>query len=146
MYESLKICHQCRDRLADTQGQPFMIEDPKISRPANLAVYDDGQGNSFEHVRKIMGEDMEALIHHFKLVSEGITVPAGQAYVAIESPKGELGCHVVSDGGTHPYRIHLRDPGFHHLQALPAMCEGGMLSDVVAAVGSIDPVLGGVDR
>ena len=146
MYESLKICRQCRDRLADTQGQPFMIEDPKISRPANLAVYNDGQGNSFEHVRKIMGEDMESLIHHFKLVTEGIKVPAGQAYVATESPKGELACHVVSDGGTHPYRVHLRDPGFHHLQALPAMCEGGMLSDIVVAVGSIDPVLGGVDR
>ncbi|HHY07617.1 MAG: NADH-quinone oxidoreductase subunit D [Lawsonella sp.] len=146
MAQSLRICRQCRDRLADTEGQPFMIDDPKIARPAKLAIYDDGQGNSNEHIRRIMGEDMEGLIHHFKLVTEGFKVPAGQAYIALESPKGELGCHVVSDGGTHPYRVHMRDPGFHNLQALPAMCEGGMLSDIVVGIGSIDPVLGGVDR
>jgi len=114
--------------------------------PAQLTVGPDGQGNSFEHVKHIMGESMEALIHHFKTVTEGFRVPAGQAYVAIESPKGELGCHVVSDGGTRPYRVHMRDPGFNHLQSAPAMCEGGMISDVVVAVGSLDPVLGGVDR
>ena len=93
-----------------------------------------------------MGQDMEALIHHFKLVTEGFKVPAGQAYVELESPKGIIGCHVVSDGGTHPYRVHMRDPAFHAIQALPALCEGGTLSDVVVAISSIDPVLGGVDR
>ncbi len=93
-----------------------------------------------------MGQSMEALIHHFKLVTEGFRVPAGQAYVPIESAKGELGCHVVSDGGTRPYRVHLRDPSFHHLQAVSVLCEGGNLADVIPAIASIDPVIGGVDR
>jgi NADH-quinone oxidoreductase subunit D len=93
-----------------------------------------------------MGESMEALIHHFKLVTEGFRVPPGQAYVPVESPRGELGAHVVSDGGTRPYRVHLRDPSFTNLQAVPALTEGGMISDVVASVASIDPVMGGVDR
>ena len=93
-----------------------------------------------------MGESMEALIHHFKLVTEGFRVPAGQAYVPIESPKGELACHVVSDGGTKPFRVHMRDPGFNHLQSVPIQCEGGMLADIVVAIGSLDPVMGGVDR
>ena len=146
IFESLKIAKQVRDRLRETMGQPFMIEDPKISRPAHLIVHKDGQGNSYEHVKKIMGQDMESLIHHFKLVTEGFKVPAGQAYVEIEGPKGTTGCHVVSDGGTHPYRMHIRESCFHNLQALPALCEGGMLSDVVVAISSIDPVLGGVDR
>src|SRR5262245_66509572 len=82
----------------------------------------------------------------FKLGTEGFRVPAGQAYVPVESPKGELGCHVVSDGGTRPYRAHLRDPSFHHLQAVSALCEGGLLADVIPAIASIDPVIGGVDR
>ena len=86
-----------------------------------------------------MGQSMEALIHHFKLVTEGFRVPAGQAYVPIESPKGELGCHVVSDGGTRPYRVHIRDPSFHHLQSLAALCEGGMLADVIPAIGQHRP-------
>jgi len=89
---------------------------------------------------------MEALIHHFKLVTEGFRVPPGQAYVPIESPRGELGAHVVSDGGTRPFRAHFRDPSFTNLQAMPVMCEGGMVSDVVVAVASLDPVMGGVDR
>jgi NADH-quinone oxidoreductase subunit D len=89
---------------------------------------------------------MEALIHHFKLVTEGFRVPAGQAYVPVESPKGELGCHVVSDGGTRPYRAHFRDPSFANLQSAPAMAEGGQIADVIVAVASIDPVMGGVDR
>ena len=93
-----------------------------------------------------MGESMEALIHHFKLVTEGFRVPAGQVYAVVESPRGELGCHLVSDGGTRPYRAHLRDPSFTHLQALAAMCEGGMVADVIAAVASLDPIMGGVDR
>ncbi|MBI4900633.1 MAG: NADH-quinone oxidoreductase subunit D [Actinobacteria bacterium] len=146
MEESLKIVEQCYDRLAATTGQPVMVEDPKYAWPAQLTVGPDGQGNSNEKIKHIMAESMEALIHHFKTVTEGFRVPAGQAYVAIESPKGELGCHLVSDGGTRPYRVHVRDPGFNHLQAAPAMCEGAMISDVVVAVASLDPVLGGVDR
>jgi NADH-quinone oxidoreductase subunit D len=89
---------------------------------------------------------MEALIHHFKLVTEGFRVPAGPVYVPIESPRGEMGYHIVSDGGTRPYRVHVRDPSFVNLQAVPAMTEGSMISDVIAAVASVDPVMGGVDR
>jgi NADH-quinone oxidoreductase subunit D len=146
MSESLKIVEQCYKKLESTTGQPFMSPDPKIGMPGDLSLGPDGQGTSFAHTKKIMGQSMEALIHHFKLVSEGFKVPVGQVYQTIESPKGELGCHLVSDGGTRPYRVHLRDPGFHHLQSVPLLCEGGMISDVVVAVASIDPVLGGVDR
>ena len=89
---------------------------------------------------------MEALIHHFKLVTEGFRVPAGQVYLPVESPRGELGCHAVSDGSTRPFRVHFRDPSFTNLQSLAAMTEGGMVADVIAAVASIDPVMGGVDR
>lgn len=143
MSESLKIVEQCLDRL---QPGPVMVEDKKIAWPAQLSVGADGQGNSVEHIKHIMAESMEALIHHFKLVTEGFTVPPGQAYVAVESPRGELGAHVVSAGGTRPYRVHFRDPSFNNLQATAAMSEGSMVSDVVAAVASIDPVMGGVDR
>jgi NADH-quinone oxidoreductase subunit D len=146
MWESLKIVRQAADRLEASTGQPVMVDDPKIAWPAQLALGPDGQGNSHEHIKHIMGQSMEALIHHFKLVTEGFRVPAGQAYVPIESPKGEIGCHVVSDGGTRPYRAHMRDPGFNHLQSVPIQCEGGMLADVVVAIGSLDPVMGGVDR
>ena len=103
-------------------------------------------GNSLEHVAKIMGQSMEALIHHFKLVTEGFRVPAGQVYVAIEAPRGELGAHVVSDGGTRPYRVHYREPSFINLQAIPAVAEGGLLADVIAGGASLDPVMGGCDR
>jgi NADH-quinone oxidoreductase subunit D len=143
MTESLKIVEQCLDRLAPG---PVMVEDKKIAWPAQLALGSDGLGNSLDHIRKIMGTSMEALIHHFKLVTEGFRVPAGQVYVAVESPRGELGVHMVSDGGTRPYRVHYRDPSFTNLQAVAAMCEGGMVADVIAAVASIDPVMGGVDR
>ena len=146
MWESLRIVKQCVERLDASTGEPVMVDDPKIAWPSQLATGPDGQGNSHEHIKHIMGESMEALIHHFKLVTEGFRVPAGQAYVPIESPKGELGCHVVSDGGTRPYRVHMRDPGFNHLQSVPIQCEGGMLADIVVAVGSLDPVMGGVDR
>ncbi|WP_067914972.1 NADH-quinone oxidoreductase subunit D [Actinomadura rubrobrunea] len=145
MEESLKIVEQCVDRLHSVKG-PVMIEDKKIGWPAQLAIGADGMGNSPRHIAHIMGTSMEALIHHFKLVTEGFRVPAGQAYAAIEAPRGELGVHVVSDGGTRPYRVHFRDPSFTNLQAVPAMCEGGMVADVIAAVASIDPVMGGVDR
>ena len=143
MQQSLKIVEQCLDRL---QPGPVMVEDKKIAWPAQLSIGSDGQGNSLEHIRHIMGESMEALIHHFKLVTEGFNVPAGQVYSAVESPRGELGVHIVSDGGTRPYRVHYRDPSFTNLQAVAAMCEGGQVADVIAAVASIDPVMGGVDR
>jgi NADH-quinone oxidoreductase subunit D len=143
MKESLKIVEQCLDRL---EPGPVMVEDKKIAWPAQLALGSDGLGNSLEHIRKIMATSMEALIHHFKLVTEGFAVPAGQVYTAVESPRGELGCHMVSDGGTRPYRVHLRDPSFTNLQAVSAMCEGGLVADVIAAVASLDPILGGVDR
>ena len=147
--ESLKLVEQCLDRLADRSNiadDPVMIQDAKIGWPARLSLGPDGMGPSPEHIAHIMGQSMEGLIHHFKLVTEGFRVPAGQAYVAIESPKGELGCHVVSDGGTKPYRAHLRDPSFHHMQAVSMLCEGGNLADVIPAIASIDPVIGGVDR
>ena len=143
MEQSLNIVEQCLDRL---QPGPVMVEDKKIAWPSQLSIGSDGQGNSLEHIRHIMGESMEALIHHFKLVTEGFQVPAGQVYSAIESPRGELGVHIVSDGGTRPYRVHYRDPSFTNLQATAAMCEGGQIADVIAAVASIDPVMGGVDR
>jgi NADH-quinone oxidoreductase subunit D len=148
MDESLKIIEQCLDRLSAGRpdDDPVMIRDAKIGWPARLSLGPDGLGPAPDHIAHIMGESMEALIHHFKLVTEGFRVPAGQVYAAVESPRGELGCHLVSTGGTRPYRAHLRDPSFTHLQALAAMCEGGMVADVIAAVASIDPVLGGVDR
>ncbi|HUY51576.1 MAG TPA: NADH-quinone oxidoreductase subunit D [Streptosporangiaceae bacterium] len=146
--ESLKIVEQCAERLAGPRpdNDPVMIADPKIGWPARLALGPDGLGNSPDHIAHIMGQSMEALIHHFKLVTEGFRVPPGQVYAAIESPRGELGCHAVSDGGTRPYRAHFRDPSFTNLQAVAAMAEGGMVADVIAAVASIDPVMGGVDR
>jgi NADH-quinone oxidoreductase subunit D len=143
MGESLKIVEQCLDRL---RPGPVMAEDKKIAWPADLKLGKDGLGQSPEHVRTIMDSSMESLIHHFKLVTEGFRVPAGQVYSAVESPRGELGVHMVSDGGAHPFRVHYRDPSFTNLQSVAAMCEGGMLSDVIAAVASIDPVMGGVDR
>ncbi len=93
-----------------------------------------------------MGTSMEALIHHFKLVTEGFRVPVGQAWQTVEHPRGELGVHLVSDGGTRPYRAHFRDPSFSNLQSMSIMSEGGQLADVVVTLASLDPVLGGVDR
>ncbi|QYN35219.1 NADH-quinone oxidoreductase subunit D [Pseudonocardia sp. DSM 110487] len=143
IHESLKIIEQAAAKM---EPGPVMIADRKIAWPAQLSVASDGMGNSLEHVRKIMGQSMESLIHHFKLVTEGFSVPAGQVYTAVESPRGELGYHLVSDGGTRPVRVHVRDPSFVNLQTMPAMSEGGMVADVIAAVASIDPVMGGVDR
>jgi NADH-quinone oxidoreductase subunit D len=148
MDQSLRIIEQCVDRLAGSRpaDDPVMIRDAKIGWPAQLALGPDGLGNSPDHIAHIMGQSMEALIHHFKLVTEGFRVPAGQVYTAVESPRGELGCHAVSDGGTRPFRVHYRDPSFTNLQAVSAMAEGGMVADVIVAVASIDPVMGGVDR
>lgn len=145
-YQSLKIVEQALDRLDRSEGEPVMVADKKIAWPAQLAVGGDGQGNSLEHIKKIMGTSMESLIHHFKLVTEGFRVPVGQAWQTVEHPRGELGVHVVSDGGTRPYRAHFRDPSFNNLQGVSVMCEGGQVADVVVAVASLDPVLGGVDR
>ena len=146
MSESLKIVEQCLQRLEQIGPGEVMISDKKLAWPADLELGPDGLGNSPAHIARIMGKSMEGLIHHFKLVTEGIRVPAGQVYTAVESPRGELGVHMVSDGGTRPYRVHYRDPSFTNLQAVAATCEGGMVADVIAAVASIDPVMGGVDR
>ncbi|MGI8879447.1 MAG: NADH-quinone oxidoreductase subunit D [Jatrophihabitans sp.] len=143
MHESLRIVQQVLDRL---EPGPVVVDDPKIAWPAKLSLGPDGMGTSPEHVAKIMNTSMESLIHHFKLVTEGFRVPAGQVYSAVESPRGELGAHVVSDGGTRPYRVHFREPSFVNLQATRVLAEGGMVADVIASVASIDPVMGGVDR
>jgi len=141
--QACDIIEQCLDKL---RPGPVMVADKRIAWPAQLALSGDGLGNSLAHIKEIMGTSMEALIHHFKLVTEGFPVPPGQVYAEVESPRGELGAFVVSDGGTRPYRVHFRDPSFTNLQAVPAMGEGAMLSDIIAAVASIDPVMGGVDR
>jgi len=127
MRQSVRIARQALDRLP---GGPINVEDPKIVPPPKHRVK----------------QSMEALIHHFKLWSEGFSVPPGEAYVSIESGKGELGCYIVSDGSNKPYRVHYRAPSFANLQALPRMVEGRMVADVVAVIGSIDIVLGEVDR
>ena len=146
MKQSLWIVEQCLDRLQAMGPGSVMIGDRKIAWPAQLAIGGDGMGNSLDHIREIMGQSMEALIHHFKLVTEGFRVPSGQVYQAVESARGELAVHLVSDGGTRPYRAHFRDPSFVNLQGVAAMCEGSQIADVIVAVASLDPVMGGVDR
>jgi len=141
--QSLRIVEQCLDRL---EPGPVMVEDPKLRWPAELSVGPDGIGNSERYVRHIMEESMEALINHFKIVTQGFQVPAGEVYQAVESPRGELGYYVVSNGGNRPYRMHIRGPSFVNLQATPRMVEGGLVADVVASVASIDPVMGDADR
>jgi NADH-quinone oxidoreductase subunit D len=143
MRESLKIIEQVLDAMP---SGPVMLSDPKVGWPAKLALGPDGLGNSPAHVQHIMGESMEALIHHFKMVTEGFKVPEGEVYVTVESPRGELGYHVVSDGSNLPYRVHVRDPSFVNLQAVPVMMNGLLVADLIAALSSTDPVLGGVDR
>jgi NADH-quinone oxidoreductase subunit D len=127
MEQSLKIVHQALDGMPTG---PFQISDCKIVPPPKWAV----------------ATNMEALIHHFKLYTEGYRPPKGEVYQRIESPKGELGFYLVSDGTARPYRMHVRAPSFANLEALPKMVEGELLSDVIAAIGSIDIVLGEVDR
>jgi NADH-quinone oxidoreductase subunit D len=145
MRESLRIVEQAMDRLDDTPGA-VMIEDPKVGWPPKLSVGPDGIGNDPEYLRHIMEESMEALIHHFKMVTQGVQVPAGEVYSCVESPRGELGFFIVSDGGNRPYRVKIRDPSFVNLQALPTAIEGYLIADLVAANASFDPVMGGVDR
>src|SRR5215213_7529954 len=127
MRESVKIVEQALDGLPEG---PYISDDRKVALPP----------------RHELATSMEALIHHFKLVTEGFRVPPGEHYAAIESPRGELGCFVVADGSAKPARVHMRDPSFHNLQALPPMCEGGLVADMIASVAMLDPILGGVDR
>jgi NADH-quinone oxidoreductase subunit D len=145
MLESLSIVTQCLDRLGDTPGD-IMVEDPRVRWPAQLEVGPDGIGNSPDYVRHIMEESMEALINHFKMVTEGVAVPDGEVYQAVESPRGELGMYVVSDGGHRPYRVKIRDPSFVNLQAAPLLIDEGLVADGIACIASLDPVMGGVDR
>ena len=144
MRESMRIVEQCLDRLREPG--PVMVDDPKVAWPSRLEVGPDGIGNSPAYVRHIMEESMEALIHHFKMVTEGVEVPAGEVYQPVESPRGELGLYVVSDGEHRPYRVRIRDPSFVNLQAVPAMVKGGLVADAIAVIASLDPVMGGVDR
>jgi NADH-quinone oxidoreductase subunit D len=144
MRESMKIVRQCADRLEE--AGPIMVEDPKVAWPAKLSVGPDGIGNDERYLRHIMEESMEALIHHFKMVTQGVEVPPGEVYQPVESPRGELGFYLVSTGEHRPYRVKIRDPSFVNLQATSTMVEGGLIADAIASIASIDPVLGGVDR
>ncbi len=144
MRESLKIVEQALERLAEPG--PVMVEDPKVGWPAKLSVGPDGIGNDEAYLRHIMEESMEALIHHFKMVTQGVRVPEGEVYTAVESPRGELGMYVVSANEHRPYRVKIRDPSFVNLQAVPTMVEGGLIADAIAVIASLDPVMGGVDR
>jgi NADH-quinone oxidoreductase subunit D len=143
MRQSLSIVRQALDTLP---GGPVMVADKRIAWPSQQALGADGIGNDPEYIRHIMGESMESLINHFKLVTQGFTVPAGQVYQAVESPRGELGYAITSNGTNKPYRVHVRDPSFVNLQAANPMCQGHLVADVIAVVASIDPVMGGVDR
>lgn len=127
MRQSLHIVQQVIDAMPSGD---FKNRDPKITPPP----------------RSELTHSMEAVIHHFKLVTQGYKVPAGQTYVSIESPRGELGAYVASDGGANPYRMHMRDPSFVNLQTLPVMMKDSLVADTVASIASVDPVMGGVDR
>lgn len=127
MRQSLEIVRQAVEAMP---GGDYKNMDPKITPPP----------------RKELTRSMEAVIHHFKLVTQGYAVPPGETYVAVESPRGELGAYVVSNGDSNPYRVHIRDPSFVHLQCLPSMMRDTLVADTVAAIASVDPVMGGVDR
>ncbi|MGH2681435.1 MAG: NADH dehydrogenase (quinone) subunit D [Actinomycetota bacterium] len=144
MRESLRIVEQALERLREPG--PVMVEDPKVGWPVKLSVGPDGIGNDEAYLHHIMEESMEALIHHFKMVTEGVRVPEGEVYTAVESPRGELGYYVVSANEHRPYRVKIRDPSFVNLQAVPTMVEGGLIADAIAVIASLDPVMGGVDR
>jgi NADH-quinone oxidoreductase subunit D len=129
MRQSNRIIEQCIDWLRENPG-PVAIDDHKIMPPP----------------RSEMKDDMEALIHHFKLFTEGYCPPPGEVYAAVEAPKGEFGCYIISDGGNKPYRLKVRAPGFPHLAAMDEMAKGHMLADVVAIIGTMDVVFGEIDR
>ncbi len=143
MRQSLRIIRQALDTLP---GGPVMVEDTRIAWPSQQSLGADGIGNDPAYIRRIMGESMEALINHFKLVTQGFPVPAGQIYEPVESPRGELGYAITSTGTNKPYRVHVRDPSFVNLQAADSMSRGHLVADVIAIVASLDPVMGGVDR
>ncbi len=143
MKQSLRIIRQA---LADFPTGRVMVDDKRIAWPSQQAIGPDGIGNDPAYIQHIMGESMEALINHFKLVTQGFTVPAGQVYSAVESPRGELGYAITSTGTNKPYRVHVREPSFVHLQSAELMARGHLVADVIAVVASIDPVMGGVDR
>jgi NADH-quinone oxidoreductase subunit D len=145
MRQSLRIAEQALARLVEMHG-PVMIDDPKVGWPPKLSVGPDGIGNDPAYLEHIMEDSMEALIHHFKMVTQGVDVPPGEVYATVEAPRGELGLFVVSDGGHRPYRVHMRDPSFVNLQAVPDVVEGYLIADIIPAIASIDPVMGGVDR
>ena len=125
--ESMRIVEQILDRMP---AGDYRIQDKKITPPPRARI----------------DESMEALIHHFKIFTEGFKVPEGEVYVAVESPRGELGCYIASNGSANPYRMHMRDPSFVNIQCLPHMMHGGLIADAVAVISSVDPVLGDVDR
>jgi NADH-quinone oxidoreductase subunit D len=125
--ESLRIVRQCLERMP---AGDYRSQDPKVTPPPRARI----------------GESMEALIHHFKLFTEGFHVPAGEVYTAVESPRGELGCYLVSDGGPKPYRMHTRAPSFVNLQAVPLLLRGGSVSDAITVISTVDPIMGEVDR
>jgi NADH-quinone oxidoreductase subunit D len=125
--ESMKIVRQILDRMP---GGDYRIQDKKVTPPPRARI----------------DESMEALIHHFKIFTEGFKVPEGEVYVAIESPRGEIGCYIASDGSATPYRLHVRGPSFVNIQCLPHMLRGGLIADAVAVISSVDPILGEVDR
>jgi len=127
IHESIRIVRQILDKLP---GGDFRIQDKKVTPPPRARI----------------DESMEALIHHFKIFTEGFKVPEGEVYVAIESPRGEIGCYIASDGTAKPYRMHIRAPSFVNIQTLPHMMRGGLVADAVAVISSVDPVLGEVDR
>src|SRR5919108_659729 len=127
MLESLKIIEQALDGLPEG---PWITNNRKVALPP----------------RHELATSMEALIHHFKLVTEGFRVPPGETYAAVESPRGELACFVVADGSAKPARVHIRDPSFVNLQALAHMAEGGLIADFITCIAMLDPILGGIDR
>jgi len=130
MRESVRIVEQCLDRLEHMEGEPWIADDRKVVLPPRHELH----------------TSMESLIHHFKIVTEGYRVPEGEIYVTIESPRGELGCYVVSDGGPKPWRVHFRAPSFAALEATATCMHDTMIADMIAIVGSLDTVMGEVDR
>ncbi|HPB46118.1 MAG TPA: NADH-quinone oxidoreductase subunit D, partial [Microthrixaceae bacterium] len=125
--ESIRILRQVIEKMPEGD---YRVQDKKVTPPPRARI----------------DESMEALIHHFKLYTEGFKVPEGEAYVAVESPRGELGCYIVSDGSAKPYRMHIRGPSFSNLQSLPHLMRDSYLADTVAIVSSVDPIMGEVDR
>ncbi|MGZ4462839.1 MAG: NADH dehydrogenase (quinone) subunit D [Gaiellaceae bacterium] len=130
MRQSTRIAAQCLERLEQLRGEPWIADDRKVVLPPRHELH----------------TSMESLIHHFKIVTEGYRVPEGEVYVAIESPRGEMGCYVVSDGGPRPWRVKFRAPSFVATAAAPTLCRGVLIADMIAIVASLDGIMGEVDR